>query len=173
MIVDLHHLEGSHASARQAVGVDVGEMLVSSHSQQVLTVYGLGSCVGLAVYDPLTRVGGMAHIQLPAANRYSSASLCQWAFADRAVPELLRRMTQTGAVVGRLRTVLAGGASVADESGHFQIGRKNYLAVKALLWQHNVILSAERAGGNAWRTMRLYLSNGRVSVDGPDGSWEL
>lgn len=155
------------------IRVDVGDLHVSWRAGDVLAAYGLGSCIGLVMYDCVAKVGGLAHIQLPASSRYSSSNVCRWAFADRGVPELLRRMREFGALEGRMRVVLAGGATVGDDGAQFEIGRKNFLATKALLWQHGIIISAQDVGGSQWRTMRLFIDSGKTGIESPNGKSEL
>jgi chemotaxis protein CheD len=147
------------------IRVDVGDLHASANTNQTILTYALGSCIGLVIYDSKVKVGGLAHIQLPHSLSGSvRESEGLWAFADKAVPELFQRVYALGANKRSLRIVLTGGASVLDPENFFQIGRKNYLAVKKLLWQSGYIISAEAVGGADWRTVRLEVSTGRVEV---------
>jgi chemotaxis protein CheD len=147
------------------IRVDVGSLHASANPDHTLLTYALGSCIGLVIHDAKVRVGGLAHIQLPdsvGSNNRDAESV--WAFADRAVPELLQRVYALGANKRNLKIVLIGGASVLDPENFFQIGRKNYLAVKKHLWRDGYIISAEAVGGTDWRTVRLEVGSGRVEV---------
>src|SRR6185295_6306813 len=151
-------------TANTHVRVDVGDLRASCKSDDVLLTYALGSCLGVAVHDASACVGGLAHIQLPTCRDRVNFAEGVWSYADRAVPELFQRVYALGATRGNLRIVLAGGASVSDPNNFFQIGRKNYLTVKNLLWRNGYFVAAEAVGGADWRTMRLNIGTGRVEV---------
>jgi chemotaxis protein CheD len=146
------------------VRIDVGDLHASSNSDEVLLTYALGSCLGVAIHDSRAHAGGLAHIQLPTSIDRANFAEGVWSYADRALPELFQRVYALGAARGNLRIVLAGGASVSDPTNFFQIGRKNYLTVKSLLWRNGYFVSAEAIGGADWRTMRLNIGTGRVEV---------
>jgi chemotaxis protein CheD len=149
------------------VRIDVGDLHASNKPGQILLTYALGSCLGVAVHDPQAQVGGLAHIQLPTCRDTTPQAQHAegvWSYADRALPELFQRVYALGATRGNLRIVLAGGASVADPTNFFQIGRKNYLTVKNLLWRNGYFVAAEAVGGADWRTMRLEIGSGRVEI---------
>ena len=156
--------------ANNSFRVDVGELHVSNNPGQTLLTYALGSCIGLAVHDPQMRVGGLAHIQLPdSPTNWNSRPEGIWAYADRAIPELFQRLYSLKASRRNLRIVLAGGASILDAKNFFQIGRKNYLSVKKLLWREGYISAAEAIGGSDWRTMWLEIGSGRVEIQTSSG----
>lgn len=145
--------------------VEVGGLAVSNRAGEMLVAYALGSCVGVAVYDPRCGVGGLAHVQLPSAgSRQEAAANGPWAYADLAVPELFHRCYALGARKQGMKVVVAGGASILDPKKFFEIGRKNYLMVKKLLWQNGVFLTAERVGGQDWRTVSVEMGSGRIVV---------
>jgi len=155
------------------VRIDVGDLHASSNTDHILLTYALGSCVGVAVHDPHIHAGGLAHIQLPTCNDASRNAEGVWSYADRALPELFQRLYALGANKQNMRIVLAGGASVSDPANFFQIGRKNYLAVKNLLWRNGYFVAAEAIGGTDWRTMRLEIGTGRVEIQTSRGREEL
>jgi len=146
------------------IRICVGELHASNKPGQTLLAYALGSCLGVAIHDPHAGVGGMAHIQLPASREPKQVAEAAGTYADRALPELFQRVYALGATKGNLRIVLAGAASVADPTNFFQIGKKNYLAVKNLLWRNGYFVDAEAVGGSEWRTMRLDISTGCVEI---------
>jgi chemotaxis protein CheD len=165
---------GNPRSVPTATMVGVGCLHVTRNTEEVLTSYALGSCIAVVIHDPVLLIGGLAHIQLPsAAGRHGRPPEDRWAFADLALPELLGRAMGMGAVKRRLRVVLAGGATVMDPQNFFQIGRKNYLAAKRLLWQEGIIVAAEAVGGEGWRTVRLEVGTGRITVRTAQGIKEL
>lgn len=145
--------------------VDVGDLAVSNRAGETLIAYALGSCVGVVVYDPRCCVGGLAHVQLPSSGgRPDTTRNGLWSFADQAVPELFHRCYQLGAKKQGMKVVLAGGASILDPSNFFEIGRKNYLICKKLLWQNGVLLTAERIGGQDWRTVSVEMATGKIVI---------
>jgi chemotaxis protein CheD len=121
--------------------------------------------VGVVVYDARCGAGGLAHVQLPnSGGRQEFNSSGPWSFADKAVPELFHRCYALGARKQGMKVVLAGGASILDPTHFFDIGRKNSLMCKKLLWQNGVFLTAQRIGGQEWRTVSLELGTGRIVI---------
>jgi chemotaxis protein CheD len=147
--------------------VRMGEIEVSSQTGEELVARGLGSCIGLALIDRHSGVAGMAHIVLPESPRAEQPEPGK--FADLAVPELISRMTQAGATVGRLDAVLAGGARMF-ELGDMDIGARNAEAVKEGLARSGVTLRATATGGNRGRTMRLTVGEFAVTVKEAGGA---
>ena len=147
--------------------VGIGEMKVT-HNPHQLIIMGLGSCIGLALYDRNAKVGGMAHIMLPeSAGRCSSERNCK--FADRAVPILVDEMLQHNAAKSRMVAKLAGGASLFTTMDTLRIGEKNAEMVKEKLRQEGIRVVAEDTGGNYARTIKLDTCTGRLSVKTKDG----
>jgi chemotaxis protein CheD len=150
------------------VVVGVGDCCVSSDPEGVLITYALGSCVGLAVYDPVAHVGGLLHFMLPAAPPGSAQSGNRpWMFADSGIPKLFREAYEQGAKKARLRVRAAGGAQMMDDNGVFNIGQRNCVALRRILWKAGVMLTAEDTGGTDARTMRLEIASGRVFLRSP------
>lgn len=145
--------------------VDVGALAVSNRADEWLVAYALGSCLGVAVHDAQRGVGGLAHVQLPDSRKHPEPGMNgPWAFADQALPELFQRCYALGARKEHMKVVVAGGASILDPKNFFEIGRKNCLMVKKLLWQNGVFLAAERVGGSEWRTLSVQVGTGAVVV---------
>jgi chemotaxis protein CheD len=138
----------------------MGEIEVSKRTGEELVARGLGSCIGLALIDRLSGVAGMAHIVLPES---SGPETEPGKFADLAVPELIARMQNAGAVPRRLDAVLAGGARMF-ELGEMDIGARNADAVKAGLARSGVKVRAAETGGNRGRTLRLTIGDFEVTV---------
>ena len=149
----------------------LGEVQVGQGPRYVLACLGLGSCVGVSVYDPVTRVGGMAHIVLPESPPDASGKVGR--YADLGVPLLLREVEALGACPSRLVAKMAGGAQIAMGSGVrdlFAIGSRNAAAVRAALERAGVYLAAADIGGNRGRSLRLYLDSGLVVVSVAGGA---
>lgn len=145
-------------------------MKVSREPDSVVVTYALGSCIGLALHDPVACVGGLLHLMLPESSLdAASAAQHPFRYADSGVPLLLRAMLEAGAQRNRLRVVVAGGAAVMDDAGVFNIGRRNTAAVKKLLWKAGLPVHAEDTGGVNSRTVGLEVATGRVWMRGPAG----
>ena len=145
--------------------VGISEMRVSNTSSDVIVTYSLGSCIGLAVYDPVAMVGGMIHCMLPLSKIDPAKGATRpYMFVDTGVPELLMTVYELGADRKRLVVKVAGAASLLDEKGLFKIGERNYTVLRKLLWKNNILIQAEDVGGTAARTMYLYLDTGRTII---------
>ena len=128
----------------------------------IITTLGLGSCIGIALYDPSTKIGGLAHIMLPDSTKMRNNSNIA-KFADTGIEELLNRMIKAGAVKSRLVAKFAGGAKMFEVSGLSDIGnvgQRNAEASRAKLKQLGIRLIAEDTGLNYGRTVELHCDNG-------------
>ena len=145
--------------------VGVADMKVSNDPQVTLVTHCLGSCIGLAVYDPLAKVGGLLHYMLPESNvDAKKAKDRPLMFADTGVPLLFRACYELGAKKKRMVVKVAGGAQIMDPSRVFDIGRRNYVALRRIFWRNNVMIDAEDVGGKSNRTMRLHVGTGDLFV---------
>ncbi len=129
----------------------------------VLKTTGLGSCVGLTLFDPELRIGGMAHIMLPSSEIAREGQLNIAKYANTAVPELVRRLAGRGASVQRLLAKMAGGAQMFAFMGGtdtMRIGPRNVEATKQELERFSIRLVSEDTGGNYGRTVELYSQSG-------------
>ena len=148
-----------------AIVVGISDCQTSKDRKATLVTYALGSCVGIGVFDPSSSVGGLLHVLLPESSLDSSKAAKNPAmFADTGVPALLSRCLEMGAVKSRLRVWLAGGSSVMDDRGVFNIGKRNQLAVRKALWKAGLLTLGEDLGGQGSRTVRLELETGTFWV---------
>ncbi len=148
------------------ISVGIGEMKVTKDPTVVLAAYGLGSCVGVSVYDPVVRVGGLAHVMLP-SSKEANHSTPGYKFADLAVPALIEQLMREGSKGKGLVCKLAGGAQVLSAPGRnnaFRIGERNVEAVKEALRQLGITPTAMDTGGSRGRTLRLVVHTGQVLV---------
>jgi chemotaxis protein CheD len=157
------------------VVVGVADCQISKSRDQVLVTYALGSCIAVAIHDPVAGVGGLLHYMLPeSAISPAKAGENPYMFADTGIPLLFRRAYEYGAEKRRLVVRVAGGAQVMDSEGIFNIGKRNYLALRKVLWKAGVLVQAEDVGGNAPRTVRLEVGSGRFWLRGAGSAeWEL
>lgn len=131
-----------------------------------LISYGLGSCVGIALYDPATKIGGLAHIMLPDSKQARSTENPA-KFADTALPKMLDDLLKLGAGKTRLTAKIAGGAqmfSFTNTTDIMRVGERNAEAVRAILKQLDIRLLADDTGGNYGRTVELKLDTGVFRV---------
>ncbi len=159
--------------AEQIVSVGLGEIQVAAEAGTVLMALGLGSCIGIAVYDPQVRVGGMAHVVLP--EPLDPAAPASAKFATVAVPELLARVEALGAERRRLICKIAGGAQVLQTAAsrhNFRIGERNIEAVNAALAAAGLAPCAQDCGGKTGRSVQLNVLDGRVAVKRLGRDWE-
>jgi chemotaxis protein CheD len=149
------------------VVVGVGDCRVTGDPESTLVTYALGSCIAVTIYDPVARVGGMLHFMLPESGLdRAKAQQRPFMFADTGIPLLFHSAYERGAVKQRLIVTAAGGAQLMDANGVFNIGKRNCLALRKILWKAGVMLRAEEVGGMASRTVRLEIGSGRVSLRG-------
>lgn len=155
----------------------VGEFGASHDTGAVIKTYSLGSCVALIIYDPATRVGGMVHIALPESKvRPDMVQKRPGYFADTGIPALFKQMKIEGLNGNSKNLVikLVGGAKVMDPNSLFDIGKRNVLATKKLLWKHGLGLKAEDVGGSLPRTASIDIDTGKVIISSAGrGKWEV
>jgi len=148
--------------------VGVGDCKVSNSADSVLVTYALGSCIAVAIHDPIASVGGLLHFMLPESSlNPDKAGQNPFMFADTGIPLLFHAAYGLGAEKRRLVVRAAGGAQVMDDGGVFNIGKRNHLALRKILWRAGVMIHAEEVGGTASRTVRLEVSSGRLWIRGP------
>jgi len=154
--------------------VGVGEYQTASDPRDVLVTYSLGSCLGVSAYDPRARVGGLLHFMLPDSRINPEKALAQPAlFGDTGLTVFLNELFELGASCKTLRLKLAGGSKVLKQGEFFDIGRRNLLMAKKLLWKNNLPVLAEVTGGEVGRTLRLRMEDGRTFVKDAAGEHEL
>lgn len=131
-------------------------------SPDSITTLGLGSCVGIALRDPVTKIGGLAHIMLPDSTTIRNNSNIP-KFADTGIEELVRQVTKKGANRNRLVAKIAGGAqmfSFGSTSEAVRVGERNVHAVKKKLTEMKIPILAEDTGKNFGRTVIFYPETG-------------
>jgi len=154
------------ATIQKRVPVGIGELVVSHDPAGILVAYGLGSCVGVTIFDSEGRIGGMAHVLLPWSEGREPGESEPARFADCAVDTLVQRFTDAGSVKRRLIVKIAGGGSVlgAANSEKFKIGQRNAEAIKERLRHHGLFLVSSQLGGVRGRTLELHIASGRTFV---------
>ncbi len=156
--------------------VDIADYCVAKANGEpaLLVTYSLGSCIGVAIWDPITHVGGMLHYMLPDSSiAPEKAEKNPAMFADTGLPLLFKSAYKLGAEKKRLVVKAAGGSQLLDDSGTFNIGKRNYLILRKIFWKNGVMINGEHIGGSISRTLRLNLQTGIVTVRTKEGEVEI
>ncbi len=131
-----------------------------------LTTLGLGSCVGICLYDASSKVTGMAHIMLPSSKAIrKNENVAK--FADTAIVELIQQMESKGAKKNRISAKIAGGAqmfSFTSANETMKIGERNAEAVRFILKEMGISLKSDETGGNFGRTIEFYSESGKLII---------
>jgi chemotaxis protein CheD len=145
--------------------VSISDAKTAAGDSESLITYSLGSCIGVSLYDPMRKVAGLLHFQLPTstmdANR-AAQNPCM--FADSGFAQLLAMMAAHGADKKRLKCKIAGGAKMLADNSSFDIGKRNHTAIRKVLWQHGILCDSEDCGGNQPRTMTVLCKDGTVTL---------
>ncbi len=148
--------------------VSIGQVVTSNTPEDVLGIYGLGSCVAVIVYDPKAVVGGVLHALLPTqVNNESSVTNLPTKFVDQGILKLLKDVYALGAQKTRLRVYVCGGAKIISTTVYnntLNIGQRNVDMARDVLKQNRFRIYAEAVGGNTGRTIRFYLEDGRITI---------
>ena len=143
--------------AQTIIKVGIADLNFAKKPEHLRTS-GLGSCVGLVVYDAKTGIAGLAHILLPDSNLARQKEINIYKYADTAVPFLIDQLIKKGALTDRLKAKMAGGAQMfqfTSKSNMMRIGPRNIEAVQEELREYRIPIVAEDVGGNAGRTIEF------------------
>jgi len=163
-------------TAANRLVVGIGAMIVSNNIDDYLVTYGLGSCLGITLYDPVVRVGALLHIMLPLSKlQQQDAKKFPLRYVETGVPLLFKACYELGAEKQRIEIRVAGGASVqmADGDSVLQIGKRNIISLKRLLMKNRVLTSASDVGGSKSRTLSMRIDTGRTEIMAQGKQYEL
>lgn len=156
------------APPKKTLVVGVADMVASNDASAEIVTYSLGSCLGITLYDPARKVGGLLHVMLPDSSIDAvKAANAPYMFVDTGVPRLFQSVVSLGGDRGRVIIRVAGGSQFLDQNRVFNIGQRNYDAFCTLLGRNGYTIHARDVGGVACRTMRFDLSTGNVSIHSP------
>ncbi|MCI8659538.1 MAG: chemotaxis protein CheD [Lachnospiraceae bacterium] len=150
--------------ADRDIKVGIGDMKFTRGNGTVIT-YALGSCIGITLYDPAIKLGGLLHIMLPSRTDPNDPKVFK--YADSGIHEMIRKLTAFGMVKSRTIVKIAGGAKMFDIKGNTDfgnIGQRNAAMVKKILMEERLRISAEDTGGAYARTMLLNVATGDVFI---------
>lgn len=153
---------------RKQLVVGLSDMLTSNDLTACLVIGSLGSGIGISIYDPIAKVGGLLHAMLPDSTiNLERADSRPYMFVDTGLPALFHSVYALCGLKHRLVVKLAGGAEFLDQKKIFRIGERNVAATLHMLERNGVKVSASETGGRESRTVRLDLSNGNFTLDLP------
>ena len=145
--------------------VGISEMRISDDPGEVLVTYALGSCVGLTLFDPVTRTGGLLHSMLPLSKiDPAKAARNPQMFVDTGVSALLQALFDRGAQRKNLVAKVAGASNIMDANGVFNIGERNHTVLRKVLWKNDILVSGEAVGGSSPSTMYLHMDTGKTEL---------
>ena len=152
--------------SKRKITVNISDAKLSSDPSAVIATFSLGSCIGVCLYDKAAHTGGMLHYLLP-----NSAENCQQAkekpfmYADTGMKILLEKLMSMGVNKKRIQVKIAGGgAPLKVTAKGFDIGKRNYLAIRKILWKNGMFINAEDVGGSSPRTLYMSIANGDVTI---------
>ncbi|MFP8953614.1 chemotaxis protein CheD [Natrialbaceae archaeon A-arb3/5] len=159
---------GSEPGAPSSVQVGISELAVRD-GDDTLKSYGLGSCLAIALYDPETEIGGLAHAMLPDGDAAENSDRKPGKYADTAIRALLRRMVERGASYTAVEAKIAGGSDMFEfESFGDGVGQRNVAAAKEELEKLGVPIRGEDVGGRHGRTVEFTPETGTLIVNTAD-----
>ncbi len=145
--------------------VGISDMRTSTSERDVIVTYSLGSCVGLTLYDPEARVGGLAHCMLPLSRAEPEKAKRNPAmFTDTGISGLLQSLLDLGATRRRIVAKVAGAAAPLGPDTMFKIGERNYFVLRKVLWKNEILIASEDVGGSHPRTLALYMDTGMTTI---------
>ncbi len=145
--------------------VSVSDAKVSNDPADLITTYSLGSCIGVCLYDSASHTGGLLHYQLPDSKiDPERAQQKPFMFADTGMKLLLEELLSLGVNKKRMQIKIAGGAEMNTGPKGFNIGKRNYLAIRKILWKNGMFIDAEDIGGFSPRNIYMNIADGSVTV---------
>lgn len=151
--------------SKRRIIINVSDAKVSGNPSDMLVTYSLGSCIGVCLYDPATHVGGMLHYQLPNSKMDPERAKAQpFMFADTGMSVLVEKLVSMGAKKKRMQVRIAGGASMDTGPKGFDIGKRNHLAFRKIMWKNGMFVDSEDVGGFSPRNVYMDVADGSVTV---------
>jgi chemotaxis protein CheD len=151
---------------RREIVVGVGDLRTSVDPGAVIVTHALGSCVGVVLYDPCARIGGLLHAMLPSSADSGRFPPNPFMYVDTGFRRMVDRVATLGASRQHLVVKVAGGARIAGAGFEdpFDIGGRNVQALRKMLWSEGLLTTQMDVGGPVYRTIRLDMATGSVAV---------
>ena len=155
----------SHAVAMMTA-VNFSEMKISSNPAETLVAFSIGSGIGVTAFDPVSGVGGVLNLMLPDSTQANGivSEKVPLMFADTGVPFFVKALFAQGSRPDKMKVVIAGGAHIIDQTGIFNVGEKNYVALKNGLVNYDLKIHHEDIGGTNSRTLSLEIGSGSSCI---------
>jgi len=147
--------------------VGVGDMKISDNPEDTIVTYALGSCLGMVIYDPVAKVGALLHAMLPDSaihNNKSQEEFNPYKFVNSGIPAMFKEAYKLGAQKKMVTVKMAGCSQLMDDTGFFNIGKRNYAAARKILWKNNVIVDAEHCDKSDSVTVTLNIRTGETTM---------
>lgn len=153
------------------VTVGISDMKISRKPSETIITHSLGSCLGLAAWDPKARVGGLIHCLLPKSSIREVSN--PFMYVNLGVPQMIRNMVSLGCTKASLVFMAAGCGRMIHIQNQFDTGAQNLMMLEALFAKNGVALAAKDVGGSIPRTMALHMDTGLVVISSQGKEWEL
>ncbi len=145
------------------ITVGVSEMYVSNKPGDIIVTHALGSCIGLAIHDPVAHVGGLLHYMLPLSKIDNDNKVVNpYMYGDTGIPALFNEVYKRGAKKETITVVMAGGADILENCNFFNIGSRNITIARKMFWKNGIMIAAENTGGSKPRTLYLEIGTGKT-----------
>lgn len=149
----------------EVIVVGIGECRTGRPPTGALSTYALGSCFAVVAWDWKLKLGGLLHVMLPDSSADRTKALIRpYLYVDTGVPALLGALTTRGSSKKHLRWCIAGGAAMMADSTHFEIGKRNHLALRKVLSSLGIFVDQEDTGGSQSRSVKLDLRTGQIDL---------
>jgi chemotaxis protein CheD len=156
------------APPKAALIVGVADMIASNAANAELVTHSLGSCLGVMIYDPIVKAGGLLHAMLPSSKIDPPKAVeSPFMFLDTGLPRLFHAVFGLGAQKPRILVKVAGGSQFLEEKCIFNIGQRNIAALNEILSRNGIRPLAMDVGGNYCRTVRMGLAEGTITIHSP------
>lgn len=153
--------------------VEVADMKIGKDGDLLIT-YSLGSCLGLVVYDPVAKLGGLLHAMLPVSSlNPAKADRNPFMFVDTGISALFQALFDLGVPKNRMIIKAAGCGTPLGKDEMFKIGARNYIIMRKFLSKNNLALQSEDIGGTLSRTVHFDISLGQTIISSKGKKWEL
>lgn len=143
--------------------VKISDCKITNSQDDIIVTHGLGSCIGLVLYEPKLKIAGMLHYMLPLAGKnIKEPKFNPYQYGDSGIQVMIKKMEQLGCTRSHLKVIMAGGAAInAQESGDFfAIGKRNHTVARKVFWKLQMLITNEHTGGNISRSMYFDMKSG-------------